>query len=80
MKSAGKVPVILQKEVPGFIANRMQLAFLREAFWLYENGVASAKDIDTVVNYHEPKGIVASEKKLHGFSFVPSRVEFTRLR
>lgn len=49
MKSAGKAPVVLQKEVPGFIANRMQLALLREAFWLYENGVASAEDIDTVI-------------------------------
>ncbi len=49
MKSAGKAPVVLKKEVPGFIANRMQLALLREAFWLYENGVASAEDIDTVI-------------------------------
>ena len=49
MKIVGKVPVVLQKEVPGFIANRMQMALLREAFWLYENGVASAEDIDTVI-------------------------------
>ena len=67
MKSAGKAPVVLQKEVPGFIANGMQLALLREAFWLYENGVASAEDIDTIVNYHEPKGIVASEKEATWF-------------
>ncbi len=45
----GKSPILLKKEVPGFIANRMQMALMREAFWLYENGIASAQDIDTVI-------------------------------
>lgn len=49
MKEIGSSPVILQKEVPGFIANRIQLAILREAFWLLENEVATAKNIDTVM-------------------------------
>ncbi|MFH5835638.1 3-hydroxyacyl-CoA dehydrogenase family protein [Proteiniclasticum sp. C24MP] len=49
LKSCGKSPIVLKKEVPGFIANRMQMALMREAFWLYENGIASAEDIDTVL-------------------------------
>lgn len=46
-----KVPIMVQKDVPGFVGNRMQLAVMREAFWLLENGVASAEDIDTAVQY-----------------------------
>ncbi len=45
----GKKPAIVQKEVPGFIANRLQMALLREALALVEQGVASAADVDTVV-------------------------------
>ncbi|MDF2609280.1 MAG: hypothetical protein K0R92_754 [Lachnospiraceae bacterium] len=49
LTEVGKSPIVLKKEVPGFIANRIQLAILREAFWLIENEVATAKDIDTVM-------------------------------
>lgn len=42
----GKVPVVVQKDVPGFIANRLQYALLREAVSMVEQGVASAEDID----------------------------------
>ncbi|MDF2951807.1 MAG: 3-hydroxybutyryl-CoA dehydrogenase [Anaerocolumna sp.] len=49
LTEVGKSPIVLRKEVPGFIANRIQLAILREAFWLIENDVATAKDIDTVM-------------------------------
>lgn len=49
MKEIGRSPVILQKEVPGFIVNRIQVAMLREAFHLMEMGVATAEDIDTVM-------------------------------
>jgi 3-hydroxybutyryl-CoA dehydrogenase len=35
--------------VPGFIANRLQAALMREAFHLLEMGVADAQDIDTVM-------------------------------
>lgn len=44
-----KSPIVLKKEVPGFIANRIQMAILRECFWLIENDVATAADIDTVM-------------------------------
>jgi 3-hydroxybutyryl-CoA dehydrogenase len=49
MKEIGRSPVLLQKEVPGFIVNRIQVAMLREAFHLMEIGVATAEDIDTVM-------------------------------
>jgi 3-hydroxybutyryl-CoA dehydrogenase len=49
MKALGKKPVVLKKEVPGFIANRLQAAILREALFLLNNGVAEARDIDTAI-------------------------------
>jgi 3-hydroxybutyryl-CoA dehydrogenase len=49
MKRIGKVPVELKKETPGFIANRLQAALMREAFHLLEEGVASAEEIDKAV-------------------------------
>jgi len=48
-KRIGKAPVRLKREVKGFLANRLQFALLREAFHLYEQGVASAEDLDTVL-------------------------------
>ncbi len=45
----GKKPAIVQKEVPGFIGNRLQMALLREALSLVEQGFASAQDVDIVV-------------------------------
>ncbi|MGP9782961.1 3-hydroxyacyl-CoA dehydrogenase family protein [Glutamicibacter sp. AOP12-B1-11] len=47
-ESFGKRVVKLNKEVPGFIANRLLNAIRREALELYEDGVASAEDIDLV--------------------------------
>lgn len=44
-----KTAVIIQKELPGFIVNRIQIAMAREVFDLYEKGVASAADIDRAV-------------------------------
>lgn len=45
----GKTAVHLNKETPGFIANRLQAAILRECYALADDGVASPEDIDTVV-------------------------------
>jgi 3-hydroxybutyryl-CoA dehydrogenase len=44
-----KRPVVLSKELPGFVANRLQAAILREAIYLLDSGVASAEDIDAIV-------------------------------
>ena len=46
MKKIGKVPVILRKEIPGHIANRLQAAAWREAIDLVNRGVASVEDVD----------------------------------
>jgi 3-hydroxybutyryl-CoA dehydrogenase len=46
---AGKRPVLVQKEVPGFIANRLQVALLREALSMVQKGIASAQDVDAVL-------------------------------
>ncbi len=45
----GKVPVLLRKEIPGFIVNRIFRALTREAISLLEEGYASAEDIDLAV-------------------------------
>jgi 3-hydroxybutyryl-CoA dehydrogenase len=50
MKSAGKVPVRVQKDVPGFIANRMQHALWREAFALIDEGICDAATVDTAIS------------------------------
>lgn len=42
----GKVPVRVQKDVPGFASNRLQYALLREAFHLVEAGIVSVEDVD----------------------------------
>ncbi|MCB2226778.1 MAG: 3-hydroxyacyl-CoA dehydrogenase family protein [Desulfarculaceae bacterium] len=47
----GKVPVRVNKDIPGFLGNRMQHALQREAMSLVESGVASAEDVDRVVKY-----------------------------
>ncbi|MCR5468132.1 MAG: 3-hydroxyacyl-CoA dehydrogenase family protein [Lachnospiraceae bacterium] len=49
MKRIGKSPCLCKKDVPGFIANRMQHALWREAISIVENGIASAEDVDTAV-------------------------------
>ena len=43
----GKTPVVLEREIPGFIANRILNAVRDEAVFLLENGIASVADIDT---------------------------------
>jgi 3-hydroxybutyryl-CoA dehydrogenase len=45
----GKRPIVVQKEVPGFVLNRLQGALLREALWLVENGIASPQDVDMAI-------------------------------
>jgi 3-hydroxypropionate dehydrogenase (NADP+) len=46
MKRLRKVPVLLKREVPGYIINRFQAALLREAIDLVYKDVASAEDVD----------------------------------
>jgi 3-hydroxybutyryl-CoA dehydrogenase len=45
----GKRPVAVQRDVPGFIWNRLQFALVRESVWLVEEGVASPETVDEVM-------------------------------
>ena len=51
MRSLGKVPVKVKKDIPGFLANRLQHALAREAFALIDAGLASAEDVDAAVRF-----------------------------
>ena len=51
MEEAGKKPVLVKKDVPGFLANRMQHALFREAISIVENGIAEAGDVDDAIKY-----------------------------
>jgi len=44
----GRTAVLLEKEIYGFIANRLLLAISNEALYLYENGYADFEDIDVI--------------------------------
>jgi len=47
----GKMPIIIQKEMPGFAMNRLQFAALREALHLVEAGVLTPEDADKAMSY-----------------------------
>ena len=49
MVSVQQVPIVLRREVPGFIVNRLQVALLSEAFRLVEDEVISAVDLDRAI-------------------------------
>src|SRR5579863_4098010 len=49
LRDAGKVPVHVRRDVPGFVGNRLQHAMKREAIALVASGVCDAETIDTVV-------------------------------
>jgi len=49
MEDIDKVPVVLKREVPGFIANRLSAALWREALNLVDMGVATVEDVDKAV-------------------------------
>ena len=50
VRKIGKIPVRVEKDVPGFIGNRLLHALWREAIHLVETGVASPEDIDQVAS------------------------------
>ncbi|MEM8960717.1 MAG: 3-hydroxyacyl-CoA dehydrogenase family protein [Acidobacteriota bacterium] len=45
-RALGKTPVVVEKEISGFLVNRILRAITNEAYFLYENGYASFDDID----------------------------------
>lgn len=50
-KRINKEPVIINKDIKGFVANRIQFAIMREALHLVENEVVSPADLDKVMKY-----------------------------
>ena len=51
LKRMKKQPILVQKDVPGFVASRLQFAVVREALHLVEEGIASPADIDAVMKH-----------------------------
>ncbi|MGM0396906.1 MAG: 3-hydroxyacyl-CoA dehydrogenase family protein [Bacillota bacterium] len=51
LKKIDKEPVVVQKDVPGFIGNRLQFAVFREALHIVEEGVGSVEDVDKAMRY-----------------------------
>jgi 3-hydroxybutyryl-CoA dehydrogenase len=51
MEKIGKKPVALNREALGFIGNRLQLALLREALYIVQQGIASPEAVDTTIKY-----------------------------
>lgn len=49
LEAAGQKPVLLAKEIDGFVVNRLQAALLNEAFRLVAGGYASIEDVDVAV-------------------------------
>ena len=45
--AGGKAPVVVRKDRPGHLANRLQMALLREAVHIVAEGIADAHDVDT---------------------------------
>lgn len=50
-KAIDKKPVLVKKDIPGFLANRIQHALMREALSLVQEGIATPEDIDDAVRY-----------------------------
>lgn len=50
-RSIDKKPVLVKKDIPGFLANRIQHALMREALSLVQEGIATPADIDDAVRY-----------------------------
>ena len=48
LAACGKTPVVVRKDRPGQLGNRLQMALVREAAYMISEGIATAADIDTV--------------------------------
>ena len=48
-RALGKAPVVLHREIDGFVGNRLQAAVLRESIYLVQQGVVSVEELDSLV-------------------------------
>ncbi|WP_026001974.1 3-hydroxyacyl-CoA dehydrogenase family protein [Vreelandella stevensii] len=51
MQEVGQAPILVKREVQGFILNRLQGALLNEALRLFRDGYVSAEDLDKTVKH-----------------------------
>jgi 3-hydroxybutyryl-CoA dehydrogenase len=51
MEALGKTPIVVRKDTPGFVANRLQYGLVREAWALVEDGVCTYEDVDKALTY-----------------------------
>ena len=51
MEDCGKKPILCKKDVPGFVANRLQHALWREAFYMVQEGIADPATVDDACKY-----------------------------
>ncbi|MBW8639066.1 3-hydroxyacyl-CoA dehydrogenase [Hoeflea sp. WL0058] len=51
LRAAGRTPVLVNRDTPGFLANRIQHAMMREVFAVIDEGLASPEDVDAAVRY-----------------------------
>ncbi|MFP3153878.1 3-hydroxyacyl-CoA dehydrogenase family protein [Lachnospiraceae bacterium ZAX-1] len=51
LTECGKKPIYCKKDVPGFVANRLQHALWREAFYMVQEGIADPKTVDDACKY-----------------------------
>lgn len=51
MQRLGRVPIRVARDVPGFLANRLQHALMREVFAVIDEGLATAEDVDAAVRF-----------------------------
>ncbi|HEU5318428.1 MAG TPA: 3-hydroxyacyl-CoA dehydrogenase NAD-binding domain-containing protein [Chloroflexota bacterium] len=63
-RALGRLPLLMQRDEPGFLINRLQHALVREAVRMLAEGVATAEDIDAAVQYGlAPRFITAGPLK-----------------
>ncbi|HOO87188.1 MAG TPA: 3-hydroxyacyl-CoA dehydrogenase family protein [Synergistales bacterium] len=53
MYAINKEPVVVRKDAPGFIGNRLQFAVFREALHILEEGIAGVDDVDLSIDHVE---------------------------
>jgi 3-hydroxybutyryl-CoA dehydrogenase len=49
LRQAGKKPVVVLKDTPGQLGNRLFHALIREAIYIVQQGIASVEDVDTAI-------------------------------
>lgn len=50
LKEIGQIPVVLNKEIPGFVLNRIQYSIMGECYRLIRDGVVSPQDVDVIMS------------------------------